>query len=515
MRQLQETREQGFSQRIAAALADLAALSLRTSTLRFSSPDELQQFAHACISQLVTLCEAHQGALFLAQSHTGSPVAPSQHAASDSLPVSLLASVDMGAEEAQAALATHLSTVAQPEWSLSLGASSPTLVWKQICHVPPTLSSFQEEATSHGRPYMLLLFVWPEHDQECHEGQPDRRDQAMHLLPFLSDMVKMLLLHLCVALQETAQSEEMLPAELLATVGHEFRGPLTTIQGYAGTLLRHEHQLSLAERQDFLIAINDASTSLGKLVDRFLEMAQFETQAHPFMPVAVDIKALAYEAITAVQKARPHVSLLVPPHPQSQPGEKETKGVLPGEELSISGDRRLLRMLLDLLLENALVYSSPESPVELSLVLSDPAQLRAEMHRASISDKHMALILPATFPEDVPVVEIRVQDHGIGIASVHLSHIFQRFYRVDTSLTREVNGLGLGLALCKEIVARHRGLLWVESVVGEGSTFHIGLPRLEMALLQETVEQERNGRKKEKEGRPIDDGSQNSRYHSR
>lgn len=502
MRQLQETREQGFSQRIAAALADLAALSLHTSTLRFSSPDELKQFAHACISQLVTLCEAHQGALFLAQSHTGSLVAPSQHAVSDSLPVSLLASVDMSGEEAQAALATHLSRVAQPEWSLSLGASSPTLVWKQICHVPPTLTSFQEEATSHEQPYpyMLLLFVWPEHDQEGQEGQPDRRDQAMHLLPFLSDMVKMLLLHLCVALQETTQSEEMLPAELLATVGHEFRGPLTTIQGYAGTLLRHEHQLSLAERQDFLIAISDASTSLGKLVDRFLEMAQFEIQAHPFMPVAVDIKALAYEAITAVQKTRPHVSLLVPPHPQSQPGEAETKGVLPGEELSISGDRRLLRMLLDLLLENALMYSSPESPVELSLVLSDPAQLRAEMHRASMSDKHVALILPATLPEDVPVVEIRVQDHGIGIAPVHLSRIFQRFYRVDTSLTREVNGLGLGLALCKVIVARHRGLLWVESVVGKGSTFHIGLPRLEMALLQEAVEQERNGRTKEKEG---------------
>ena len=75
------------------------------------------------------------------------------------------------------------------------------------------------------------------------------------------------------------------------------------------------------------------------------------------------------------------------------------------------------------------------------------------------------------------MLAIRVRDHGIGIEPVHLALIFRRFYRVDASLTREMNGLGLGLALCKAIVALHQGMLWVESAVGEGSTFSIVLPR--------------------------------------
>ncbi len=75
------------------------------------------------------------------------------------------------------------------------------------------------------------------------------------------------------------------------------------------------------------------------------------------------------------------------------------------------------------------------------------------------------------------MLAIRVRDHGSGISPEHLALIFHRFYRVDTRLTREVNGLGLGLALCKAIVSLHRGMLQVESTIGEGSTFSLILPR--------------------------------------
>ena len=84
---------------------------------------------------------------------------------------------------------------------------------------------------------------------------------------------------------------------------------------------------------------------------------------------------------------------------------------------------------------------------------------------------------PRAVHDQEPLVEIGVRDHGRGIAPEELSAIFQRFYRGDTSLTRETNGLGLGLALCQAIVAQHRGMLWVESALGEGSTFHVVLPR--------------------------------------
>jgi two-component system phosphate regulon sensor histidine kinase PhoR len=106
----------------------------------------------------------------------------------------------------------------------------------------------------------------------------------------------------------------------------------------------------------------------------------------------------------------------------------------------------------------------------------DAASILATLHAPGESSRNLALILPAQFKEHEPLLAIHVRDHGVGISPEHLSLIVRRFYRVDTSLTREVNGLGLGLALCKAIVALHRGMLWVESAVGEGSIFSIVLP---------------------------------------
>jgi two-component system OmpR family sensor kinase len=285
--------------------------------------------------------------------------------------------------------------------------------------------------------------------------------------------VDTILVHLFTAHQETALPGELLPTEILATVGHELRGPLTTIQGYAQTLLRHETQLAPTERQEFLRAISQASTHISLLVNRFLELAQFETHTHVFLPAPVNMRALAQEALTAAQEGQGHRLLLFP--------RSQTTRLAPDQEatdedaLTIEGDRRLLRWMLDLLLENALTYSAPESLVEVFLEPHTAAEttqalLPTARHRS-------ALILPATFHEHEPLLEIRVQDHGRGIAPEELAAIFRRFYRRDTSLTREVNGLGLGLTLCQAIVALHRGMLWVESAPGEGSTFHLVLPR--------------------------------------
>jgi signal transduction histidine kinase len=76
----------------------------------------------------------------------------------------------------------------------------------------------------------------------------------------------------------------------------------------------------------------------------------------------------------------------------------------------------------------------------------------------------------------VPALEIGVYDSGVGIPADHLGRIFDRFHRVDTRLTREVDGLGLGLAICKQIVELHGGAIWAESEPGVGSIFHVLLP---------------------------------------
>src|SRR5205809_5483766 len=90
-----------------------------------------------------------------------------------------------------------------------------------------------------------------------------------------------------------SQETEVFKAELLATVGHELRGPLTAIKGYAATLLRHERCISRQERHQFLVAIVAASDRLELLVERFLELSRLETDAIRIERFPVDVARLA------------------------------------------------------------------------------------------------------------------------------------------------------------------------------------------------------------------------------
>jgi signal transduction histidine kinase len=91
---------------------------------------------------------------------------------------------------------------------------------------------------------------------------------------------------------------------------------------------------------------------------------------------------------------------------------------------------------------------------------------------------------------DNKVAQVQIKDSGIGIPEEDIPHLFQKFYRVDNSMTRTVGGTGLGLFICKKIVELYSGQIWVESQVGKGSTFFINLPRLsaEQALEKQKTE---------------------------
>ena len=131
------------------------------------------------------------------------------------------------------------------------------------------------------------------------------------------------------------------------------------------------------------------------------------------------------------------------------------------EEPVIWADRHHLREVLDNLLENAIHYSREGGAIEITI--------------CPIFTPSHTIMSPAQ-QEVQSMVEICVRDHGIGIPPAHLERVFDRFHRVDTRLTREVNGIGLGLAICKRIVELHSGMIWAESEVGQGSTFHVWLP---------------------------------------
>jgi len=288
-----------------------------------------------------------------------------------------------------------------------------------------------------------------------------------------------------------AREMELLKSELLATVGHELRSPLASIKGYAATLLRHEQRISREERHEFLLAINEGSDRLAVVIDRLLEMSQLETGTITIKRSPVNIVHLVHEAINAISQRVEERELAdedyrrpVDTTESDGPGRisialrlEDELGAPADDEPIILADRFRLREALDNLLQNAILYSPEGGVIEVILCptsaedsLRRVQALTRNREKKNVPDEGLKLSY------EQRMLEIRVRDNGIGIPEEHLERIFDHFHRVDTRLTREVNGLGLGLAITKRIVELHNGVIWAESKPGEGSTFHIWLP---------------------------------------
>lgn len=237
---------------------------------------------------------------------------------------------------------------------------------------------------------------------------------------------------------DAAYENGQLESEFLAIISHELRSPLTAIKGYASTLRRHGHKLGRAERDEFLQAIDEASDRLEVTISRLMELAKLEAGSLTPTLAAIDVVHLTREAITAAQ-LRWGVSAN---------GANVYTFLLPEQEtmpLALA-DLRLQRDALDIVLENAVKYSPGGGVIHVTLQTDDTMFI------------------------------IGVHDSGIGIPPEHLRRIFNRFHRVDSRLTREVEGAGLGLAICKRIMELQGGDIWAESEPGVGSTFYMTLP---------------------------------------
>jgi signal transduction histidine kinase len=252
--------------------------------------------------------------------------------------------------------------------------------------------------------------------------------------------------------------------ELLATIGHEFRTPLAVINGYASTLLRQQHQLSTQEQHEYLHMIQEAGKRLEILTDRLLEIAQLEAGTVQIESSLVNIPSLAQEVIASAQQQVPEPlrdRFTFHLHCRDEVGNQTQ------EVPAVHGDVRSLRKVFEHLLENAIRFSPEGGRID---VIARPVR---PGRTASVHDQPLTM---------TAFLEICVCDYGVGIPDEHLERIFERFYQVDTSLTREANGLGLGLTMCKYLVALHEGRIWAESCPAGGSVFHIWLPLKEPQL---------------------------------
>ena len=508
----QDKQENGIpTPEVMTALLDLARLSHQVESAASETPGAI---ATMLLERLLLLCDAQRGAILL---QTQRP-AEAKHAFVLSPPsrktLRTFALRGMNEEKAHAIVApcstkdaVIQSPPGEPCWVICRLPISVTLSGGQVSLAKP--QDKRAEPSVAGQPdhlflplYALLLLGWEGNDEStCIVASK----KGQTVLPLVADaagsaMMNILLVERNYELEALADRKalremELLKAELLATVSHELRSPLASVKGYAATLLRHERRISREERHEFLLAIKEASDRLEAVIDRLLEISQLEAGGITIERSSVDLAYLVREAITSIERRlgeseqeagasdtqRSHdKSGYLPPRQGSYTFSlslQDRFGMPTRDELIIQADRNRLREVLDNLLENAIKYSPEGSAIEVvvrPLVASGQAGRSRTVPSNSDHDKKMGM--PPSVPRSRHMVEICVRDNGIGIPPAHLGQIFDRFHRVDTRLTREVGGLGLGLSICKRIVELHGGLIWAESEIGRGSAFHVWLP---------------------------------------
>jgi two-component system, OmpR family, phosphate regulon sensor histidine kinase PhoR len=225
---------------------------------------------------------------------------------------------------------------------------------------------------------------------------------------------------------------ERVRQDFVANVSHEFKTPLTAIQGFAETLLSGAIEDPQNNRR-FLGIIRDHAIRLARLTDDLLKLARIEAGKLEVQLVPVGVLELVERcAETALLKS----------HQKQIALEVEVPPNLP----RVRGDAGLLREVLQNLIDNAIQYTPDGGQIQVSA--------EAKAHE----------------------VVMAVTDTGIGIPLTDQERIFERFYRVDAARSREAGGTGLGLSIAKHIVEVHGGRLWVESEVGLGSKFSFTIP---------------------------------------
>jgi two-component system, OmpR family, phosphate regulon sensor histidine kinase PhoR len=225
---------------------------------------------------------------------------------------------------------------------------------------------------------------------------------------------------------------ERVRQDFVANVSHEFRTPLTAIQGFAETLLGGALD-DQAHREHFVEIIRDHASRLARLTEDLLKLSRIEAGKLDLEFRPVSIYQLVQSCVETARFKGARKDLTV-----------ETR--LPEGLPNVQGDSNGLQEVLQNLLDNAVQYTP--------------------------SGGH--LVVSASNQGDQ--VQVTVSDTGIGIPQAEQERIFERFYRVDAARSREAGGTGLGLSIARHIVEAHDGRLWVESAVGEGSHFHFNIP---------------------------------------
>ncbi|KLO21224.1 MULTISPECIES: sensor histidine kinase [unclassified Marinitoga] len=226
---------------------------------------------------------------------------------------------------------------------------------------------------------------------------------------------------------------DQMKTEFLSTVSHELRTPLAAIKAYSESIVDSLEILDMETLKDFMETILNEADHLQNLLDEILDFSRLEMKTINIKKEEFSINDLI-EEIYLSNKNKAEIN-----------GVKMYR-VLPKEKIIVNLDRTRLKQILSNLIDNAIKYSDK----------------RKDMRFIKITVK-----------DEKDKVLILVEDNGIGIAKEHHDKIFEKFYRVDSSLTYEISGTGIGLSVVKELVEIQGGKIWLKSVEGKGTRFYI------------------------------------------
>jgi two-component system, OmpR family, phosphate regulon sensor histidine kinase PhoR len=230
---------------------------------------------------------------------------------------------------------------------------------------------------------------------------------------------------------------EEMRADFVANASHELRTPLASLSGFIDTLQGPARDDPEA-RERFLAIMKGQAERMARLIDDLLSLSRVELNAHVRPSTNVDLVAIVRQVADALQML-------------ARDREVSVNLLVSAEPMRVLGDRDELTRVFENLVENGLKYGASGKRLDISVGRTE---------------------LPTGSGEAV----IQIRDYGPGIPAEHLPRLTERFYRVDVGQSRAEGGTGLGLALVKHVLNRHRGRLVIESEPGQGASFTVRLP---------------------------------------
>ena len=250
------------------------------------------------------------------------------------------------------------------------------------------------------------------------------------------------------------KAEEREQAEFISTASHEMRTPVASIEGYLGLALNPATANIDEKARDFITKAHESAQHLGRLFQDLLDISKVEDGRMKNNPKIININEFLKEIFEglAPKANEKQLNYIFAPDMIDEGKEKSLQPIF---YANIDPDH--FREVTSNLIENAIKYT-PSGDVTVDITGDDKQ------------------------------ISISVKDSGIGIPAEDIPHLFQKFYRVDNSDTREIGGTGLGLYLSRRLAETMSGSLRVESKYKEGSTFYLEIPRVSSAEATQRLE---------------------------